>query len=469
MSLDTKPNLDKSKFEQLEGDILNLSGCTNIYGCLDVKKSGVINSNNGYDISGITQIRLGEDITAIAIGSDAYSKCCNSIAIGYCSSATTRCAISIGALSQVISSNSIAIGNSSIVCGQQSVAIGSYSKTYKLSSVAVGDSSRSNTLHGVSIGANAGSCYDNYFQTVVGGYAGRNSITCDITALGYLAELSSSGSTHIGIGSFAGVTSCGCSTIMIGTSAGYNSCGDLNIFIGHGVGCENTDSGKFILGNCYYELGCYVLICGDFFTGNVTIPKLSGLTSSAVGVDCNGTLMRISQPSGGTISGDVNISGVTKLGDVTPDINQQNFVVIDNNTKKIANSGLKYHVYGSEFHYAQDLTTTTTTLVFPDFDDKLTLVTSILPIGTYRIMVSYGMNKKTNTSDLISRVLVDGNVLGDIHNFELSDSTTWSYSTRMMFITFSTETTHTINLQFSQENKGTLYIRDASLELIRVL
>ena len=50
MSLDTKPNLDKSKFEQLEGDILNLSGCTNIYGCLDVKKSGVINSNNGFGV-----------------------------------------------------------------------------------------------------------------------------------------------------------------------------------------------------------------------------------------------------------------------------------------------------------------------------------------------------------------------------------------------------------------------------------
>ena len=32
MALDTKPNLNSSKFEQQSGDILNLSGCTHIYG-----------------------------------------------------------------------------------------------------------------------------------------------------------------------------------------------------------------------------------------------------------------------------------------------------------------------------------------------------------------------------------------------------------------------------------------------------
>ena len=83
-------------------------------------------------------------------------------------------------------------------------------------------------------------------------------------------------------------------------------------------------------------------------------------------------------------------------------------------------------------------------------------------------MYSIGINKNVTNSDILSRVQVDGVTLGNNTNRELSDTTTWYYLSRSMFITFATATTHTVNLQFSQEAAGTVSIRDASLEIIRV-
>jgi hypothetical protein len=125
-------------------------------------------------------------------------------------------------------------------------------------------------------------------------------------------------------------------------------------------------------------------------------------------------------------------------------------------------------VYGTEFQYAQDLTTTTTTVTTPTYTSKLTLTTPTIPAGTYRITGSFGMTKAATNSDLLNRIQVDGTNLGNIYNVELSDTLTWDYGTRVMFITFATATTHTITLQFSQEGGGTLSMRDSSLELIRV-
>jgi hypothetical protein len=141
-------------------------------------------------------------------------------------------------------------------------------------------------------------------------------------------------------------------------------------------------------------------------------------------------------------------------------------------TRESADSSLSTSVssiiYGRNFHYAQDLTTTTTTSVTPTYATKTGFTTSTLPIGTYKITYSCGLNKNVTNSDMLSRVTVDGTRLGSVQNHELSDGSTWLYVTRVMFITFASATTHTINLEFSQEAAGTQSIRDASLELIRV-
>jgi hypothetical protein len=167
------------------------------------------------------------------------------------------------------------------------------------------------------------------------------------------------------------------------------------------------------------------------------------------------------------ISNNLSITGSTFLGDITSGVTQQNFVVIDSSTKKLATSNIKFNVYGGEFQYAQDLTTTTTTSVTPTYSTKVSITTGTLPIGTYRITASYAMNKNVTNSDLLQRVQVDGTTLGNIHNYEVSDGSSWIYSTRVMFITFATATTHTITLQFSQEAAGTLSMRDSTLEIIR--
>jgi hypothetical protein len=163
----------------------------------------------------------------------------------------------------------------------------------------------------------------------------------------------------------------------------------------------------------------------------------------------------------------VYITGSTYLGDVTSGATQQNFTVIDNTTKKLANSGLKFNVYGSDFDYIQDLTSTSTTLVTPNYATKITLSTSTIPAGTYKITASAQVNKTTNAADLYIRIQVDGSNLGNIMQLELSDSSSWVQYTKVLFITFLTTTTHTITLQYSQESAGTTNIRDASLEIIR--
>ena len=49
MAIDTKPNLSSNKFEQCVGDILSLSGCTQIFGQFDVESGATISicSNAG--------------------------------------------------------------------------------------------------------------------------------------------------------------------------------------------------------------------------------------------------------------------------------------------------------------------------------------------------------------------------------------------------------------------------------------
>ena len=125
-------------------------------------------------------------------------------------------------------------------------------------------------------------------------------------------------------------------------------------------------------------------------------------------------------------------------------------------------------VYGENFQYVQDLTTTTTTNVTPTFATKITVNTASLPIGTYKVTASYGMTTTVTNSDMLSRIQVDAVNLGSVHNFELGDNTTWVYTTRETYITFATATTHTITLQFATEGAGTLSMRDANVSIIRV-
>ncbi|MDA3778749.1 MAG: hypothetical protein PF487_00715 [Bacteroidales bacterium] len=168
------------------------------------------------------------------------------------------------------------------------------------------------------------------------------------------------------------------------------------------------------------------------------------------------------------VTGNVSITGSTYLGNITPDVNQQNFSVVDITTKKVADSGTKFHVYGTEFYYAQNLAGTTTTAVDPAYETMLTINTAVVPAGTYRVMTSFqGGNGSTN-NDVMTRVQVDGTTLGTWTNFELPDVNTYVQQNRMLFITFATAASHTITSQFANEKSGTLTLYDNSMEFIRV-
>jgi len=47
MGIDTKPNFNKNRFEQCSGDIMNLSGCTQIFGVFDIETGATLNICEG--------------------------------------------------------------------------------------------------------------------------------------------------------------------------------------------------------------------------------------------------------------------------------------------------------------------------------------------------------------------------------------------------------------------------------------
>jgi hypothetical protein len=165
------------------------------------------------------------------------------------------------------------------------------------------------------------------------------------------------------------------------------------------------------------------------------------------------------------LSNDLSITGSTYLGNVTSGTSS-NFVVIDNVTKKLANSGLKYHVYGSEFQYAESLAQSTTTSTTPQI--KVTLTTTNLPSGLYKISgVARGRNSTTN-SDMRFQIYQNASPLGttDI-NIESQDASSYFPIVMVHFLNLSGVQTFT--LRYWSENGGaTTYITDATLELIRV-
>lgn len=165
-----------------------------------------------------------------------------------------------------------------------------------------------------------------------------------------------------------------------------------------------------------------------------------------------------------SINNDISIGGSLRVTDDSSIGRNLPYAQIDvSNGNKLVSAG---NYYGQEFRSTFHTSTTTTTATTPTYTSD-TSITGNYPAGNYRITASYGMNKNVTNSDLLSRIQVDGATLGGIHNHELSDGTTWLYTTRCLYTTF-TEGSHNVDLQFSQEAAGTLSKRDVYLEVIRV-
>lgn len=132
-------------------------------------------------------------------------------------------------------------------------------------------------------------------------------------------------------------------------------------------------------------------------------------------------------------------------------------------------------IFGSEYQHAESLGVTTTTST--TFLNKVTLNTTSLPAGDYRIEVSYGWNHNSTQNDFEARVQEDAVNIGEIHKQEPKDSagtfsTTGSSQRHLahrVYYRTLTAGVRTYTLDFRTDTGGTnSSIWDAGITLWRV-
>ena len=319
MAIDTKPNFSSNKFEQCTFDIMNLSGCTQVFGTFDVQPSGSIDSCSGYQVSGITIFDTGVQSNALQIGQNASSAACSiviganacstqvgNIAIGYNVTATGTSVVNIGGFS--VGAGNTVVGKSAIAC-TSSVAIGS-GKAYGNNSVSVGLGTCACLGYSVALGSNAYACGS---DSIALGHIAQ-AVTSNGIALGCTANACCSNSIAIGAGSISygicgiaiGYRTCanyystavgilakatGATSIAIGYNAlAYAACGiamgnNASADGANGIAIGNTAKANGGVNNI--AIGCGVLqnnVCGkcNIAIGNVAMLSNTGGTDNVV-------------------------------------------------------------------------------------------------------------------------------------------------------------------------------------------
>jgi hypothetical protein len=123
-------------------------------------------------------------------------------------------------------------------------------------------------------------------------------------------------------------------------------------------------------------------------------------------------------------------------------------------------------VYGAEFQIASALAETTTTSITPQ--TKVTLTTTNLPSGTYKIFVAWLAGSSSAQQDMIFDVTLNGTPQGTnpTMNIESKDTNTTNTLSRTFYLPLSG--VNDIVLRYSSEGGNTTSISDATIELIRV-
>lgn len=142
------------------------------------------------------------------------------------------------------------------------------------------------------------------------------------------------------------------------------------------------------------------------------------------------------------------------------------FLCIDP-SNNVYNSNVPVNVYGTQYHWAESKSISSTTST--SYVSKISLTTSDLPEGLYNIRVSYGWSQ-TNTNDYFdSIILLDGDQLGERHYSrpDVSNSDYMDFSSREFIQQLNG--VHTIDLQYRQQSGNTAKIANATIQLFRVL
>lgn len=165
------------------------------------------------------------------------------------------------------------------------------------------------------------------------------------------------------------------------------------------------------------------------------------------------------------LDADASIFGELTIGDVSANIgsNTQNALIDVSNGNQVVTAGGHY---GQEWQLAEDLTTSSTTSNSPQ--TKLTLTTTNLPAGKYKIDVGWLGTKSNANNDMIFDVTLNGTPQGtrSTMNIEAKDGTSIYPWRRVFYLDLSG--VNTIALRFWRESTGTTTISDATIELMRV-
>jgi len=122
-------------------------------------------------------------------------------------------------------------------------------------------------------------------------------------------------------------------------------------------------------------------------------------------------------------------------------------------------------VFGQGYDYASAETQTTTTSTSPV--NKLTMTTSSLDAGDYKINWYYEWRRDSNSSDFRAQVVIDSTTTIMEQSEESQDNNSWHTEGGFYNHTF-TAGSHTIELDYWGESTSTSYIRRARIELWRV-
>lgn len=123
-------------------------------------------------------------------------------------------------------------------------------------------------------------------------------------------------------------------------------------------------------------------------------------------------------------------------------------------------------VFGLNYDYTFNDSTTNTNSTTPL--NKLTLTTSSLPAGNYRVGWYYEWRRNTASNDFRARVQIDNTTTVTEHSEESKDVNSWHIESGFVQHTF-TAGSHTVDVDYWGESSGsTSYIRRVRIELWRV-
>lgn len=233
----------------------------------------------------------------------------------------------------------------------------------------------------------------------------------------------------------------------------------------HGAGGATIDSSVYIGGNLRIifdtsigrnlRVDASISIGGkSYLFGDVSIG--SGLFVHGAGGAIIDSSLRV--------LGDVSIGKTLRIGNDSSIGNNLPYLQLDvSNGKKIVTAG---NYYGQEYQLAQDLTATSTSATTPQ--TKVTMTTTNLPLGTYKIVVHW-MWRRDSASNSARFDVSSGTSWGTttMMEMEAGDTTDFRPETRIFYRSLSGVNIITFNY-WGESGVNSTTVSDATIELIRV-